>query len=345
MLVMAQTELVGISFSHAFTAISMPCRLIISFGLWFWSAAVADAINESPPPLVAAKPQLQLPKRADDAPETDVPPPVEIPAAWLNGVELIPKTALGVRPEEADAYYRILDRVRRVPSRKLKAADREFRLERIAAYERRIGELFEKESKQDKTAARIRKKQREKKASQFRADPFSYPLVVDAFNRPQICQGKVVSFHGHARRLKKMPAGENDYGIGDLYELYLFDDEGRGAPVVVVFSELPPGFPTNVPENDVIDGVSARGYLFKMYAYEGQERLQAVPLILARTVEWHPAPPVNRQFPGWMYALLVVVGLVIFIFLFRRRDRDPDLEAARRRMSLPDDNPFENPGT
>lgn len=322
--------------------------LPLSLCLWAACSAIqvfAVAEDEKPPPPGNANSSSPEPERADDVPTSGtIPGGVEIPAAWLKGVELIPKTALGVRPEEAEAYYRILDRARRVPPAEMEDADREFRLERIAAYEQRIGELFDEENKQDETGARIRKKMREEKAAQFRADPFSYPIIVDAFNRPQVCQGKVVSFRGHARRLKKMPAGKNDFGIDDLYELYLFDEEGRGVPVVVVFSQLPPGFPTNVPENGVIDGVSARGYLFKMYAYEGQEKLQAVPLILARTVEWHPPPPVNGRFPGWISGLLIVIVLVIFILLFRSREKDSDIEAARRRMSSPEDNPFENTG-
>ncbi len=286
--------------------------------------------------------------RADEAPPGEARPSVVadaplLPKDWLRTVEIIPKTAIGVREEEAEAYFRVLDFLNGVTEAQLRDEELRFRRNRIAAYSRRIEEIYEQERVQDPQGAELKREKRREQAETFRADPFTYPLVIDAFNRPSECHGEVVSFRGHVRKVTKYPPTENDYGIDDLYELWLFDEEGRGMPVVVVVRELPQGFPVNLREKDVIDGVSVRGYLFKMYAYRGQEQLHAVPLILAKTVSWAPVvPPAAPSMPPWGYGLAIAITLLLLVLIVRGRRRDPRLQELRERLAPPDANPFNN---
>jgi hypothetical protein len=118
--------------------------------------------------------------------------------------------------------------------------------------------------------------------------------------------------------------GENDYGFDRLYQIWLFDEDVKPYPVMVVFSELPENLPVNIPDTQVLDGISVRGYDFKLWAYEGEEKTHVIPLILAKTVEWNPPEPPSRSFPPWAYALVVVLGMVaLWLIIWSSRPRKP----------------------
>ncbi|MDC0261738.1 hypothetical protein OAK47_00810, partial [Planctomycetaceae bacterium] len=171
----------------------------------------------------------------------------------------------------------------------------------------------------------------------------SYPLIRDAFNQSEKCQGQVVSFSGHIRQAISFPAGENEFGIKTLYQVTLFDEESKGYPVIIICTEVPDGLPLNFPETQVYDGVSVTGYYFKLFAYEGKEDLQAVPLILAKTVSWSPPEPSSRAFPDWGYGFVIAVGVVVLWMIVRSNRSTKRLQSVREKLSSPEDNPFDNP--
>lgn len=297
---------------------------------------LAQPLGADELPLVAPKP------RVAEGPKPAAPVTAELPKSWMEDVEVIPKTSYGLREEEFTPYFKILAHIRKLSAEQLLEAERAFRLERIDNYVRRIEELHAEEAEKNPQTADERRAARMKLADEFRAEPFKYPLVVDAFNRPSDCAGHIVSFSGHVRLVKKLPVTENAEGIGDRYELWLFDTESKGKPVCVVCTELPAGFPINLDQDDVINGVTARGYLFKMYAYTGQEEMQAVPLILAHNVSWTPIVHEPFEMPAWAYGVLGLIGLLLLYLVVRPRKPDPQFQQVKDRISPLDDNPFAN---
>jgi len=188
-------------------------------------------------------------------------------------------------------------------------------------------------------------RQLEKRLEEYRDNPASYPFIRDAYNFSEQCQGEVVSFSGHIRQADSFIAGKNEFGFETLYQITLFDEESKGFPVIIICTEIPEGFPLNFPDTDVYDGVSVTGYYFKLFAYEGKEDLQAVPLILAKSVDWNPPEPVSREVPDWVYGFAIAVGLVMLWLVVRSNRSENRLKSVREQMSDPEDNPFETPNS
>lgn len=290
-------------------------------------------------PLRAPKPNSDLqPLRAPDPVEeleTVAPDSAAIPKSWFKDVQVTP-TGIGILVDEVPAYFRILDHLRTVPPENLEKADREFRLERIEEFGERKRKDFQNQFKNE-TQRESLLNQLEKRVDDYREDPASYPLVRDAFNQSKACQGNVVSFSGHVRRTVAGPAGKNEYGFDQLYEVWLFDEESKGYPVIIVCSELPEGFPVDFTDTETIDGVSVRGYFFKLYAYEGGERYHAIPMILAKTIEWNPPPALSRSVPTWAYGIAIGLGIVALWLIIRSNRSTKPL----RSVPPPEDNPFQ----
>lgn len=280
-------------------------------------------------PLRAPKPKFEEPEFESVDPDSAF-----IPRSWFKNVTVAP-LGTGILPDDVLAYFEILHHIQGVPTDNLVTAEREFRLERIEKFGERKREEFETQFP-DETQRKRLVKELEKRLEVYRKNPFSYPLVRDAFNQAAECQGKVVSFSGHARRCVSFPAGENEYGFDELYEVWLFDEESNGYPVIIVCSELPAGFPINFPESETVDGVSVRGYYFKLYAYQGEEKYHAIPMILAKSIEWNPPPAVSRAIPPWVYGLAVLLGIIVLWLIFRSNRSTKPL----RSVPPPEANPF-----
>src|SRR5260370_39616558 len=80
----------------------------------------------------------------------------------------------------------------------------------------------------------------------------------------------------------KYVRGEN-YGIGVIYEAWIFDKELRGAnPVLVVITDLPQG----VAVGEQMDiPVSFDAYFFKRYRYVAGDGTRECPMLIARTLQ------------------------------------------------------------
>ncbi|HUG20521.1 MAG TPA: hypothetical protein VMM56_16150 [Planctomycetaceae bacterium] len=297
-------------------------RILFSAALAIGSLRTGTSIAEEP--LVAPAPRFDA----------------ILPKTMLKDVEARPKK-LQMREEENEAYYRLLWHLGFIPPEEMKTAEIEFRRDRIEKYEARMHAKILKDFEQDEKTRQALFERLEEKIKEFQADPLCYELVKDAFAFPEACQGKPVSFRGHARKAISHPAGENNYGIETLYEIWLFEEDAKGFPIVIVCTELPENFPLNFPETQPLDGVSVRGYFFKLFAYEGREDFHAVPLILAKSVEWNPPVVVAPEFPPWAYVAIVILGLfVLYLILFRSGKGRRDLRQTRERIATAADNPF-----
>jgi len=276
-------------------------------------------------------------------PEAD-PNSADLPPEWFEYVPVKPTGGLGLSPDENEPYYRILNHIQNLPRKTVNEASREFRLSMIDQFAQRTLERIEASGGSESQQKAI-KRQLAKRLDAYREEPSTYPFVRDAYNAAEQCQGEIVSFSGHIRQADSFRAGKNDFGFETLYQITLFDEESKGFPVIVICTEIPENFPLNFPDTNVYDGVSATGYYFKLFAYEGKEDLQAVPLILAKSVSWNPPEPVSRDVPDWVYGFAIAVGVVMLWLIVRSNRSNNRLKSVREQMSTPEDNPFDTPNS
>jgi hypothetical protein len=166
--------------------------------------------------------------------------------------------SIGIRFEERDAYFRILDLARTTPL-----------------------------AKQEEFAMNFREARRMSNPRYAKRKPEQFPVFVDMFQAPDDYRGRPVSLHGVMRSLTKIDPGKNDRMITEAYEGWVYPDEGQGNPAVVVFLSKPEGLPVG---GDITEEVRLTGYFFKMYGYQAQEKVRKAPLILAEAVEWRAGP-------------------------------------------------------
>jgi hypothetical protein len=218
------------------------------------------------------------------------------PAEW----SVVRHRSLGVRPEEKSLYYRVLRNAADADPQSLEAAAR-------ALLEQR---------KQD-APARIRHQK-----------PF--PTFVDLFKHPDAYEGKPVTLKGHAREIRKYPAGDNSEGLDTLYEAWVYTEDSESNPAVIVASsasaDLPIGSDLQVP-------VEATGYFFKIYAYHAHDTARVAPMVLAGRIEKLPEPEMSGA-PTWLLAAAGAVaallfGWVVVSYMGTRKRRSKSFAQAR----------------
>lgn len=146
------------------------------------------------------------------------------------------------------------------------------------------------------------------------------------FRQPEAYRGEWVRLRGVVRRALPVQTTPNDYGVTNLYQVWM-QPEGRPDDLLAVdVLQLPPGFPEGekVNANATVDGV-----FFKRWAYPAGDGIRSAPLILARTVVWTPATPATVAKQAMdpvnlvlsFLAVFGVAGAVIWIVRTGRRDR------------------------
>ncbi len=144
-----------------------------------------------------------------------------------------------------------------------------------------------------------------------------------------------------------------DAGVDTLYEGWLIpQNEPRGNPVCIVFTDLPEGIEAGGRVNY---WVSFAGYYFKLMRYESAERdaddpsrfvVKRAPLLLGRGVLLRPDPEAPSPVSWTAFstaATASVIGMVLIAlgltWWYRRDDRRIRDEIAQQQR-----NPFETPG-
>jgi len=220
---------------------------------------------------------------------------------------------MGISPDEKHAYYLILNKAGIVDQSELRAVA-------ASQLEGRRAELENFD------------------------DDAEFPLFADMFRNPEVYTGRPVTLTGHVRKVMNYPADPNEFGVEQLYELWLFPADSQSNPVVVVCTELPPGFPA---ESEIIDNVSVTGYFFKVYGYKAQDATRGAPLILAHRPSWRSTHIQTgfgvRPLTVALVVTALVGGLVWMAWYTHRKDR----ETSRRRLMEPppelvDQPPYEN---
>lgn len=247
--------------------------------------------------------------------EKDLPPeeaqanalPAEMPVAWwliAPGIEVLSTTLPEglleevrnrtklVKAAENDAYYRTLLNARLLSDAAIQAAARK----QMAARE----------------PERLEKRR---------------SVYVDVFKRPDDYRGELVTLEGTARKSLKYRATIDRrsvgdvYSLGDLYELWVFPDEGQGHPAVIVFTEKPAGLELG---DNIDQRVRFTGYFFKLYGYDTTNKTLLAPMFLGKSVT--VLPPTNTGgFPvEWVVGGLgVIIACWLLFAVTSRRRRDP----------------------
>ena len=277
-------------------------------------------------------------------------------ATEFTGIELGPGIRNAVREPkrikdwsqpEIDAYYRVLDHARktdygqqkRQAKANLHAEVKRFRKETEREYTSRI-KLIEQNADtlgllgtaRRKNAAAARRRKRLSLAQQFENDPAEFRMftrIANSLLAPKAkakaadrkrFHGKLVTLHGHIRKLVSYPAHENEFGVTQLHEAWIYTKYSANNPAVIICTSIPKGIPTG---ERIVEAVSVTGFVFRMHKYPDKGgKIHYAPMILASTIEWKPRKERDKP-PNWWAGVVsaVVVLIVAAIALIGRRDK------------------------
>lgn len=119
----------------------------------------------------------------------------------------------------------------------------------------------------------------------FEKHPGPTPNRNDLMNRPAKWRGKVVKLQGHVRRLRALPPDPElqKFGIGTIYEAWIFQDQYGAHPVCALVASLPKGLE---PAEELDVEVSLAGFFYKIYQYasaqtkDGNRVIREAPLLM-----------------------------------------------------------------
>jgi hypothetical protein len=144
--------------------------------------------------------------------------------------------------------------------------------------------------------------------------------------QPDEYRGRLVGITGELHRLSKLPVMENDVGIDQLYEGWMYTEDSGNNPWQFVCTSLPEGGDPKVLS--LPRRIRVEGYFFKRTGYASRGGQHVAPTLLARSFELLPppisaAPQMQSQMRNWMLGLigLVIVGLGVLIWWFVAADR------------------------
>ncbi len=151
---------------------------------------------------------------------------------------------------------------------------------------------------------------------------------VQLFQQSNDYRGRIVSLKGTVRRAFPLTPPKNDYGIDRYYQLWLFPDDNPSSPIIVFCLDIPKGFPTGMT---LVERAELTGFYFKRLAYEAADTLRTAPTVLARGIQWQPAPkrqPVGPPPAGspWLVigvALVCSAAVVTYVYWRTRRTKAP----------------------
>jgi hypothetical protein len=118
----------------------------------------------------------------------------------------------------------------------------------------------------------------------------------------------------------KFEAAQNDYGLTDLYEAWVFTRSSGNNPYRVVCTSVPEAIPQGMSIDPPVR-IRVAGYFFKRSGYATADgRLHSAPVILAGSPHRLPATPAidhDTNSVPFVLGVLVPFGLVIGFALWR----------------------------
>ncbi|MHC4875388.1 MAG: 3-keto-disaccharide hydrolase [Planctomycetota bacterium] len=140
-------------------------------------------------------------------------------------------------------------------------------------------------------------------------DPALFPEFYDITDEPQVWQGRTVRLRGHVRKLVRVPAGENPYGISEYWEAWLYTEHASRNPYLIISLErderMEPGAEV------LIDNVSVSGWFFKLYGYQAQQSGWVAPMIITKRLGYRPTAEPRGIFDGGIDPRLLAIVLTL----------------------------------
>ena len=131
----------------------------------------------------------------------------------------------------------------------------------------------------------------------------------ELFGQPRSFRGRPVALAGTLRRLERVTAPNNDYGIDGYWQGWLEPEGGPASPIVVYFLEIPDGMPSGLTIAERVDVV---GYFFKRWAYAAKDTVRLAPLVMAAAPRWTPRPPAR---PAIDFVAALTTGTILSVML------------------------------
>lgn len=139
--------------------------------------------------------------------------------------------------------------------------------------------------------------------------PALFPAFYDITSEPAVWQGRTVVLKGHVRKLVRVPAGENAYGISEYWEAWLYTEQTRNNPFLIISLErderMEPGAEV------LIDNVSAAGWFFKLYGYQAQEGGWVTPMVITKRLGYRPVAEPRGLLDGGIDPRLLAIVLTL----------------------------------
>jgi hypothetical protein len=196
---------------------------------------------------------------------------------------------MGIREQERDSYFAMIQKAKETDSDLLHKASIEFRDKRRLLPEN---------------------------ASWKSRPPERFPSFVDLYKNPDIYHGKLLTVHGHVRKLIEVPQDKNPYGIEKVYETWLYDLNSQGFPTVILSTSIDPRLKAGTEVQ--IDHCFATGYFFKNMGYKAQDASRYASVLIANRLEYLPSDEAGTSYRlGRNTQLQILLVLVIAIIVGR----------------------------
>jgi hypothetical protein len=141
-------------------------------------------------------------------------------------------------------------------------------------------------------------------------------LYTHLWERPKLYRGVPVHIEGTAKRILTYEVNPELAPKGRLFEAWVYSDENRAFPYVLIFEEPPAGLSVGP---DLFHRVSFDGYFLKLLGYHAGDKLRAAPMLVGRlhstpALADAPAPMVElRNFSRRDGFVVVFVLLLAYI--------------------------------
>lgn len=145
---------------------------------------------------------------------------------------------------------------------------------------------------------------------------------------PNEFRGKLITIEGEATRLWKLPVSPNDFGIEELFEVWVMTSDSGNRPYRVVCTTLPEDVPLVEKAERPIQ-VRVTGYFFKREGYQSEGGLTVAPLLLAGNLQWFPPRSVQKADDKWapyLVGSVIMIGLLLCVVVWRVTTGDKTFE-------------------
>ncbi len=129
---------------------------------------------------------------------------------------------------------------------------------------------------------------------------------------PKVHRGELVEIRGDLRRLSKIQASQNSYGVVEYYEAWIFTADSSSFPWRVVTAQIDPDLKLG---DQQMTPVRVAGYFFKREGYDAAGGLRVTPLLIGKRLDLVRATSVPPTDMTSFFYLAAVIGLVLLAVL------------------------------